>query len=67
MTPRLIDESADIGSGNGLAPSGNKRIPEPMLDKFYDAIWGYKELNQMWVYYPDLVNFIKKWITNHIS
>ena len=28
-----------IGSGNGLEPSGNKPLPEPMLTKFYDTIW----------------------------
>ena len=29
----------NIGSGNGLIPSGNKLLPEPMLTKFYDVIW----------------------------
>ena len=29
----------NIGSGNGLVPSGNKPLPEPMLTKIYVAIW----------------------------
>ena len=29
----------NIGSGNGLVLSGTKPLPEPMLAKFYDAIW----------------------------
>ena len=28
----------NIGSGNGLVPSGNKSLPEPMLTKIYDNI-----------------------------
>ena len=30
-----------IGSGNGLVPSGNKALLEPMLTEITDAIWGY--------------------------
>ena len=29
----------NIGSGNGLVPSGNKPLPEPMLTQIYVAIW----------------------------
>ena len=29
----------NIGSGNGLVPSGNKPLPEPMLTPIYVAIW----------------------------
>ena len=29
----------NIGSGNGLVPSGNKPLPEPMLTQSYVAIW----------------------------
>ena len=29
----------NIDSGNGLVPSGNKPLPEPMLTKIYDGIW----------------------------
>ena len=32
----------NIGSGNGLVPSGNKPLPEPMLTKYNDAIWHQK-------------------------
>ena len=32
----IIAKSA--GSGNGLVPSGNKPLPEPMLTQIYDAI-----------------------------
>ena len=27
----------NIGSGNGLVPSGNKPLPKPMLTQFIDA------------------------------
>ena len=33
--------SVNIGSGNGLVPSGNKTLPEPVLTKISDAIWRY--------------------------
>ena len=29
----------NIGSGNGLVPSGNKPLPEPMLTQIGVAIW----------------------------
>ena len=29
----------NIDSGNGLWPSGNKPLPEPMLTQIYHAIW----------------------------
>ena len=31
--------SVNIGSGNGLVPSVNKPLPEPMLTHIYVAIW----------------------------
>ena len=31
--------SVNIGSGNGLVPSGNKPLPEPMLTKLSNTIW----------------------------
>ena len=41
IAPRwmLLDLTIDvsIGSGNGLAPSGNKPLPEPMLTQIYVA------------------------------
>ena len=33
------DKSVNIGSGNGLVPSGNKPLPEPMLNQISVAIW----------------------------
>ena len=38
----------DIGSGNGLLPSGNKPLSEPMLTEIYVYIasLGHNELNQ---------------------
>ena len=36
---RLCSRRVNISSGNGLVPSGTKPLPEPMLTKFYDAIW----------------------------
>ena len=29
----------NIGSGNGLVPSGNKPLPESLLTQIYDALW----------------------------
>ena len=29
----------NIGAGNGLVPSGNKPLPEPVLTKISNAIW----------------------------
>ena len=31
--------SVNIGSGNGLVPSGNKLLPEPMLTQISVAMW----------------------------
>ena len=31
----------NIGSGNGLVPSGNKPLPEPMLTQIYAGIWNH--------------------------
>ena len=31
--------SVNIGSGNGLVPSGNKPLPEPMLTQIFVAKW----------------------------
>ena len=31
--------TVNIGSGNGLVPSGNKPLPETMLIKIYVTIW----------------------------
>ena len=32
----------NIGSGNGLVPSGNKPLPEPMLTQIYVAKWHHQ-------------------------
>ena len=34
-----MPQDLTYSSGNGLVSSGNKPLPEPMLTKFYDAIW----------------------------
>ena len=39
MPQDLTDDKSNIGSGNGLVPSGNKPLPEPMLTQIYVAIW----------------------------
>ena len=40
MPQYLSDEKPTyIGSGNGLVPSDNKPLPEPMLTKICGAIW----------------------------
>ena len=33
------DLTVNIDSGNGLVPSGNKPLPEPMLTQFLVALW----------------------------
>ena len=38
MTSLMISQY-NIGSGNGLVPSGNKPLSEPMLTQIYAAIW----------------------------
>ena len=35
----LTDDKSNIGSGNGLVPSGNKPLPKPMLTQFLVAMW----------------------------
>ena len=39
MSLGLHWSSVNIGSGNGLVPSGNKPLPEPMLTHIFVAIW----------------------------
>ena len=34
--------SVNIGSGDGLVPSGNKPLPEPMLTQIYVAKWHHQ-------------------------
>ena len=38
----LTDDIVNIGSGNGLVPSGNKPLPEPMLTQM--VYLGHNEL-----------------------
>ena len=38
----LTYDLVNIGSGNGLVPSGNKPLPEPALTKIFVAIWLHK-------------------------
>ena len=37
--PRWMPRAFIVGSCNGLVPSGNKPLSEPMLTKFYVAMW----------------------------
>ena len=39
----------NIGSGNGLVPSGNKPLPEPMLTHIYVTVWRH---------YPTMSSFV---------
>ena len=34
-----LHSEVNIGSGNGLVPSGNKLLPEPLLAQIYVVIW----------------------------
>ena len=36
------EPQVNISSGNGLVPSGNKPLPEPMLTQIHAAIWLHK-------------------------
>ena len=36
--PRELIDDVNIGSGNGLVPSGNKPLPEPMLTQISVAM-----------------------------
>ena len=38
-----------LGSDNGLVPSGNKPLPEPMLTQFFVAIW-YHQTTMSWLF-----------------
>ena len=35
----LTDDKSNIGLGNGLVPSGNNPLPEPMLTQIFVAKW----------------------------
>ena len=35
---KWMSQNLNIGSGNGLMPSGNKPLPEPMLTQIYVII-----------------------------
>ena len=37
--------SVNIGSGDGLVPSGTKPLHEPMVTQFYVAIWRHQATN----------------------
>ena len=37
--PQNTIEKSNISSGQGLVPSGNKPLPEPMLTQIYIAMW----------------------------
>ena len=37
--PQDFANDVNIGSGNGMVPSDNKPLPEPMLTQIYVAIW----------------------------
>ena len=39
MPQDLTDDKSTVGPGNGLVPSGNKPVPEPVLTKISNAIW----------------------------
>ena len=66
-----------MGPGNGLLPSGNKPLPEPILTTSYDTIWRhyttislcyltYKNLGQAWIIFKArriLKNFNHEHIT----
>ena len=38
----------NIGSGNGLVPSGNKPLPEPVLSQMYVTIWHHQATMSSW-------------------
>ena len=54
----------NIGLGNGLFPSSNKPLPEPMLIQIYNAIWHHKstmswiDICRIWIASPNRPNLI---------
>ena len=50
------------GSDNGLVPSGNKPLPEPMLTQIYVAIWRhYNDLTSLSMYNVFMNDGVKCW------
>ena len=47
----------NIGSGNGLVPSGNKPLPGPLLKKFYDVTRPQWVIPLALDWYPSGVNW----------
>ena len=53
----------NIGFGNGLFPSSNKPLPEPMLIQIYNAIWHHKstmswiDICSIWIACPNRTHF----------
>ena len=45
MPQNSFDKKFNIGSSYGLMPSGNKRLPEPMLTQIYISTWRHKATN----------------------
>ena len=41
----------NTGLGNGLVPSGNKPLTEPVLTKFYDTMWHHQAWNKSYTLY----------------
>ena len=35
-------DDSTISSSNGMVPSGNRPLPEPVLTKIHGAIWRHK-------------------------
>ena len=46
MAQDLIQWQVNIHSGNGLVPSGNKSLPDPMLTNIYTISSDHNELNK---------------------
>ena len=64
---RLHLSSVNIGSDNGLVPSGNKPLPEPVLTQIYVAIWCH-QAKMSWSpgnqFHPDLPHTEQQWWKN---
>ena len=53
---------ANVGSGNGLVPSGNKPLHEPMLTQIYVAIWRHELIQSRLQTFLQIVKIQKRHI-----
>ena len=60
MPKDLTDGKSNIGSGNGLVPSGNTPLPEPVLPR-YAMPYGVTRPNELIMNMKDMVTINSLW------